>query len=132
MLSGKYRADGPAEAGRIAAAPAFYGGLLTERNLGIAREVQHVAEALGQPAAAVALNWVRQQPGAPIPILGARTAQQLTQNLGCLDFTLAETHLQQLDAVSQIERGFPHDFLASEAVQFMVYGNTRSSIDFPG
>jgi aryl-alcohol dehydrogenase-like predicted oxidoreductase len=132
LLSGKYLPGVPdADTGRIGVAPAFYGGLLTERNLSIAQEVRHIANTVGQSPAAVALNWIRQQPGSPIPILGTRTVPQLMENLGCLDFALDEAPLQRLNALSQFERGFPHDFLASDAVRFMVYGNTHTHLDFP-
>jgi hypothetical protein len=48
-----------------------------------------------------------------IPILGARAAQQLADNLTCLDVILPLDTLAQLDQASHITRGFPHDFLAS-------------------
>jgi diketogulonate reductase-like aldo/keto reductase len=58
-----------------------------------------------------------------IPILGARTLEQLRDNLGCLEFELGEEHLKLLDEVSRIDLGFPHDFLASEMVQGLTYGS---------
>lgn len=58
------------------------------------------------------------------PILGARTLQQLEDNLGCLDFVLTPEQMQQLDAIGKIELGFPHDFIASDMVQQIVSGGT--------
>lgn len=78
----------------------------------------------------VAINWVRQQKRSVIiPILGARILPQLRDNLVCLDFTLTDEQLQRLDAVSAIEPGFPHDFLAREGVQKVIYGNSLPLID---
>jgi len=59
----------------------------------------------------------------------ARKLSQLQDNLASLDFTLTDEQLQRLDAASAIELGFPHDFLASEGVQQVIYGNTLPLID---
>jgi diketogulonate reductase-like aldo/keto reductase len=50
-----------------------------------------------------------------VPLVGARTVEQLSDNLGCLDFSLSDDHRARLDAVSAIELGFPHDMLAPQA-----------------
>jgi hypothetical protein len=73
--------------------------------------VIQVAEKIGRTPAQVALNWVRQQPGVIVPLVGAKTRAQLDDNLGCLEFELAAEDVARLDAVSKIELGFPHDFL---------------------
>jgi len=106
VLAGKYNAN-PAEAGR-----AKLRGFVTERALGIAGEVIKVAQALGRTSAQVALNWVRAGQGVIVPLVGARTKAQLDDNLGCLEFELPPEAKQQLDDVSKIELGFPHEFLA--------------------
>lgn len=103
-------------------------GRLSARNLRIAEEVQSVAREIGCTPSQVALNWLRQQKkGVIIPIVGARKASQIQENLGCLEYTLTEQQLQRLDEISKIELGFPHDFWSS--VKDMVYGGTYSSID---
>jgi aryl-alcohol dehydrogenase-like predicted oxidoreductase len=132
LLTGKYNPD----ADKSAAADARYTvspwgqGMMHDRNYGIAAEVVKLARELGRTPSQVAINWVRQQKrGVIIPILGARTLSQLQDNLACLDFTLTDEQLQRLDAASAIEPGFPHDFLASEGVQHVIYGNTLPLID---
>ena len=101
-----------------------------DRNLGIAAEVVKLAGELGRTPSQVAINWVRQQKrGVIIPILGARKLSQLQDNLACLDFTLTDEQIQRLDVASAIELGFPHDFLAREGVQQVLYGNTLPLID---
>ena len=77
----------------------------------------------------MAFNWVRQQPGVIIPLIGARTLAQIQDNLGCLDFTLAPEQLARLDEVSKIELGFPHDFLASDGCRDLVFGGTYDLTD---
>jgi len=132
LLTGKYNP----EADRNAAASARYSvsplgqGMMQERNFSIAAEALKLAKELGRTPSQVAINWVRQQKqGVIIPILGARTLGQIQDNLASLDFALTEDQLQRLNAASAIESGFPHDFLAREGVQQVIYGDTLPLID---
>jgi len=75
----------------------------------------------------VALAWLRAQ-GGIIPILGARTAQQLADNLTCLNVDLPPEALTRLDQASHIARGFPHDFLASADYTL---GGLAGQLDLP-
>jgi len=120
VLSGKYN-ENPNVEGRAGR----WG--LASRSLEIAKGVEAVAKEIGCTPAQVAIAWLRQQPGVIVPILGARTAEQLHDNLGALNVTLAPEHLAQLDAVSKVDLGFPHDFLAG--VRDIVYGGTYDQID---
>lgn len=86
-----------------------------ERNLAIAHTVDAVAQEVGSTSAQVALNWLRQR--AVIPIVGARKHAQVQDNLNCLNFTLSIDQIEKLNHVSQIELGFPHDFLQQEMLQ---------------
>jgi aryl-alcohol dehydrogenase-like predicted oxidoreductase len=95
----------------------------------LADMVMAVAQFIGCTPSQVALSWVRQQPGVLIPLLGATKAEQLQDNLGCLNVALSAEHLAQLNEASRIELGFPHDFLAGGEVQNLVYGGTRDKID---
>ena len=106
VLTGKYNRDADA-AGRAALR-----GSVKERDLGIAAEVVALAEKLGRTPAQVALAWVRQGQGVIVPLVGARTRQQLDDNLGCLDLELDPGDKARLDEKSRIELGFPHEFLA--------------------
>lgn len=102
---------------------------LNDVNSKIALEVVKIADEIERTPAQVALNWVRQQSGVIIPLIGARKESQMRENLGALEFTLTPEHLNRLEQVSQIELGFPHDFLASEPVKNALYGTTFSKID---
>jgi aryl-alcohol dehydrogenase-like predicted oxidoreductase len=107
-------------------------GSLTDRNLAIADEVVRIAQELGRAPSQIALAWVRQQPGTIIPLIGARTADQLRTNLECLDVTLTEDHLHSLTEISSFEPGFPHDFLASDHIRKIVYSDVVDRIDARG
>lgn len=96
----------------------------------LAREVMAVAADLDRPPAQVAINWVRQQdPGCVvIPIVGARSAAQLADNLGCLDLRLSPAQLDRLSAASAFQSGFPRSFLESDHVRGLVFGTTFERI----
>ena len=102
---------------------------MSDRNLSIGDEVVAVADELGVSPAQVAINWVRRKPGVIIPIVGARTAEQLQDNLKCLEWSLADEQLKRLDDASRIELGFPHDFLSRDYIRNLVYGGTFERID---
>jgi aryl-alcohol dehydrogenase-like predicted oxidoreductase len=101
--------------------------LLTERNLAIVDAVNAIAAQRDATASQVAIAWVRAQQhrAAIVPILGARTREQLQNNLAALDLELSPDELDRLDAVSRIELGFPHDFGADR----LAYGDTWELID---
>ena len=123
VLTGKYNQSQAVE-GRMT-----QWGDIPERDLAIAAEVVKVAQEIGQTPSQVALNWVRQQPGNIIPIVGARKLSQFENNLGALDFNLSDEQLARLNAISQFELGFPHDFLASDGVRDVVFGGTYEQIE---
>lgn len=125
VLSGKYNpgAAGSAE-GRASAKAARI-----ERNIQIAEAVTAVAREAGVAPTQVAIAWVRQQPGVVIPLLGARNLEQLEDNLGAVGFALSAEQVAGLDEISQIEPGFPHDFLASEGIRKLMSGDTHHRQD---
>ena len=122
ILSGKYNREGGS--GRVST-----WGPIDPKKLAIAEEVIRIAAEIGRTPAQVALNWVRQQPGVIIPIVGAKTLPQVQDNLACLDFKLSDEHVQHLSDISQIDLGFPHDFLAEEGVRDLVFAGTYNHID---
>ncbi|NIV71283.1 aldo/keto reductase [Candidatus Saccharibacteria bacterium] len=102
---------------------------LSNRNLRIAEEVVKISEEIGCSPSQVAINWVRQQKGIMIPIIGARKVSQIQDNLQSLAFRLSDEHLQRLDEVSKIELGFPHEFLQRDHIKNLVYGGMHDAID---
>jgi aryl-alcohol dehydrogenase-like predicted oxidoreductase len=95
----------------------------------LAGVVMEIAAELGRTPSQVAINWVRRQLGNIIPILGARSERQILDNLGCLDFELADEQMQRLEQASQINLGFPHSFLASNHVRSLIFGETYALLD---
>lgn len=97
---------------------------------GIATEVVKHAEILGVTPAQLVINWTRQRDPnlTSIPIIGARTAAQLQDSLGCLNFQIPTETIQALDAASPIELGFPHEFLATENIRELIFGGQYAKI----
>ena len=62
------------------------------------------------------------------PVVGARSAAQLADNLGCLDLELSADQLARLEAASAFQRGFPRSFLESDHVRGLVFGTTFERI----
>ena len=123
ILTGKYNSEN-AESSRLKSSNAR----LTEQNLAIAQKVVDIAKELKVSPAQVGLNWVRQQHKNIIPLIGSRKPHQLKDNLDCLNFELTEDHLNQLDEISAIKLGFPHDFLNSDSVKEIIFGNFANQI----
>ncbi|RJQ71500.1 aldo/keto reductase [Pseudonocardiaceae bacterium YIM PH 21723] len=127
VLAGKYtRADlGSTTSADVAGTRknvAAANGALTERGLDIADAVRRVAAEIGATPAQVALAWTLTNPGVTSPIIGARTTDQLTDNLGALDVRLDAGQLRTLAEASAIEPGFPHNFLVNEMANRTIYG----------
>jgi len=100
---------------------------LSEKSTGVVREVQKIAGETGRSMAQVAINWVRQRPGSQmIPILGARTVEQLKDNMASIEWQLSDEQWKRLDDLSKIDLGFPHGFLDGNRY---VYGATFDKID---
>jgi hypothetical protein len=59
----------------------------------------------------VTLAWTLAQPGVTSTLLGARSPEQLLASMQALTVELSPEQLADLNQVSAIELGFPHDFL---------------------
>ena len=102
---------------------------LNEHNLKIAQETINVASEIGKSPAQVAINWVRQKSANLIPIIGARTVNQLNDNLAALEFTLSDEHMRRLNSISQVDLGFPHQFLSTDFIKDILYAGTYEKIE---
>ncbi len=114
-LSGKYRRGQPlppdSRAGRADRWDDLPEQRESERTWRIVDALHAVAAARGKTAAQVALNWLLQQPGVTAPIMGARTVEQLEQNLGSTGWALAPDELARLDAASALPLPSPYSFI---------------------
>ena len=67
-----------------------------------------VAKETGKTVAQIALNWLLQRPTVATVIVGARTEEQLKQNLGAVGWKLTADQIAKLDAASTVQRAYPY------------------------
>jgi aryl-alcohol dehydrogenase-like predicted oxidoreductase len=112
FLSGKYRRDAPPPAGtRLEQWKERWGTFDTERNWRILAAVDAVAKELGATPAQVALAWLGKKRAVTSVIFGARSLDQLRDNVRALEVGLTPAHVQALDDASAFELGYPYDFM---------------------
>ncbi len=70
--------------------------------------LEAVAQELGKNVPQVALNWLLQRPTVSTLIIGARTEEQLRQNLGAVGWSLAPEHVARLDQASARPKTYPY------------------------
>jgi aryl-alcohol dehydrogenase-like predicted oxidoreductase len=105
-LTGKYRRDEPPTgATRLGENPdrgveAYARRSPVERTWDVIDAVREIAEKRGVSTAQVALAWVVDRPTVTSVILGARTLDQLDDNLGAADLHLAADETRRLDEAS--------------------------------
>jgi aryl-alcohol dehydrogenase-like predicted oxidoreductase len=110
--------------------PRRYDGVGARANA-LAHEVVAVAEEVEATAAQVAVAWVRAQPWRTVPIMGARSERQLRENLAALELELSTEHVERLSGATGFRLGFPREFLESEHVRGLIFGDTFDLIDDP-
>lgn len=112
LLTGKYReGQGAPEGTRMAQWKQRYDGFDTPRNWKTVEALCQVAEQLEVAPAQVALAWLLHKPGVCSVIFGARTVEQLDQNLPAADLALSAEQMKQLDDASALDLGYPYDFM---------------------
>ena len=70
-----------------------------------------IAQEVGKSPAQVALNWLLQRPGVTAPILGARTVEQLENNLGAVGWSLNVDQMERLNKASDKQLPYPYELL---------------------
>ncbi len=105
-LTGKYKRDNtPTGATRLGENPnrgseSYAARNAQERTWAIITAVEEIAKARGISMAQVALAWTAARPAVTSVILGARTPEQLADNLGAAKLTLSEAETDRLNEIS--------------------------------
>jgi aryl-alcohol dehydrogenase-like predicted oxidoreductase len=128
VLSGKYtrQSAGKDKADR----GAWVETSLHEKTYQLIDVLQRVAKEQDTTVARVALAWVQGRPGVASTIMGARTLEQLDDNLNALDVKLTPAQVKALDDQSKPTLNFPADFL-KEAPSFMHAGLRVNGVQAP-
>jgi aryl-alcohol dehydrogenase-like predicted oxidoreductase len=113
FLSGKYRRGEPAPAGsRLAAWKDTARRLDTDRSWSVLDAVRGVAQEREVSPGTIAIAWLLRRPEVSAVIYGARTIEQLGDNLRAADLTLTDAEVARLDDASTIDLGYPYTFIA--------------------
>jgi aryl-alcohol dehydrogenase-like predicted oxidoreductase len=85
----------------------------TERGWRTLEAVGAIAKDKRTTPAAVALAWLLAKPAVTSVIFGARSLEQLDDNLMAVDVKLSAEDVQKLDDASAFEVGYPYKFIAN-------------------
>jgi aryl-alcohol dehydrogenase-like predicted oxidoreductase len=106
-LSGKFRGEGPSEKNRLS------GSRLAAVDDARARRILEALDAVvaGRPGVTVsqtALNWVARKAGVSSVIIGARSDEQLADNLAAATWSLTDAEIAKLDEASAQPARYPY------------------------
>ena len=128
-LSGKYKRDQrPSGATRLGENPERGMEAFDKRNdeaftWNVIDAVQDIAEQRGVSMAEIALAWVTDRPGVTSTILGARTLEQLEDNLAAADLHLDAQETATLDAVSEpVVHDYPYGVMGVQQRERKITG----------
>jgi len=105
LLTGKYAGEGPGAAGRRDAFA--FPPVDAERTHDVIEAMRPIAAAKGVSIAQIALAWLLHQPVVTSVIIGAKRAEQLSDNVAAVDLRLTDEELAALDAVSVLPDEYP-------------------------
>lgn len=105
FLSGKYTRSERSSEGRLHKSSRMFERIgdkimTSDRNWATMDAVKEIATESGATPSQVALSWVANKPGVTAPIIGARTMDQLKDNLGAASLELSSEATDKLDKVS--------------------------------
>ncbi len=112
FLTGKYRPGERPGEGRVATTPdrdeEAWSRRAVPRTWRVLEKVEAIASETGASASQVALAWLRAKRSVASVILGARTPEQLADNLGAADLDLTPGQVARLDGVSALPERYPY------------------------
>jgi aryl-alcohol dehydrogenase-like predicted oxidoreductase len=112
FLSGKFRRATPQPEGtrRALIGDLGIGPVDEEHGHAIVDVAREIAGSRGTSVAQVALNWLRSRPEVSSVIVGARTMEQLVDNLAAAQWTLDDDEVARLDEASARVLPYPYWF----------------------
>jgi aryl-alcohol dehydrogenase-like predicted oxidoreductase len=114
FLSGKYAKNQPPPRGvRLERWKDRFASFDNERGWRTLDAVQSVAKERDTSASAIALAWLIAKPAVTSVIFGARSLEQLEDNLEAASVVLSPAEVQKLDEASAFDAGYPYRFIAN-------------------
>jgi aryl-alcohol dehydrogenase-like predicted oxidoreductase len=112
FLSGKYDKGQPPPVGaRLEKWKDRMASFDNDRNWRILAAVRAIAAETSATAAGVSLAWLLRQPQVTSCIFGARSLQQLEENVKAADVVLSDEQVKRLDEASAFDLGYPYAFM---------------------
>lgn len=109
FLTGKYRRGRPRPQGARRSDPQKQFLQFDEgKGFDIVEELDRIGKNHNATVAQSALNYLLRKPGVTSVIIGAKTVEQLTDNLKTTDWEMTPEEVARLDALSQPPRVYPH------------------------
>ncbi len=109
FLSGKYRRGNPfPQNTRITNSQHRFIQFDDEHAFTIIDELEKIAQAHNASIAQAALNYILRKPGISSVIIGARTPEQLADNLKTTDWLMSSDEVARLDKLSEPPRLYPY------------------------
>ena len=115
FLSGKYgrEGQGPASARRV---DFDFPPLDKERAFNVVEVMREIADEKNVSVAQIALSWLLHQPVVTSVIMGAKTPEQLTDNLAAPDVKLSVDDLARLKQVSELPVEYPGWMISQQSM----------------
>jgi len=114
FLSGKYAKNQPPPPGvRLEKWKERFANYDSDRGCRTLDAVNAIAKEKATTASAVSLAWLLAKPAVTSVIFGARSLEQLDDNLKAADVKLDAGDVQKLDEASKVDLGYPYDFIAN-------------------
>jgi len=110
-LTGKIRRGSPLpEVSRLRSQVAKAGGppVDDEYLFRVVDALDEIAQETGKSIPQIAINWLLQRPSVATVIIGARTEEQLRENLGAVGWSLTPEQVARLDAASEVTPPYPY------------------------
>ena len=115
FLSGKFRkGEAPPSNTRIGTWDGMFSNYDNERGWKIIATLEKIADEKEASVAQIALAWLMHQPVVTSIIIGARSMQQVEDNLKAADISLDQNHLDQLNDASEFDLGYPYNFIRDQ------------------
>jgi aryl-alcohol dehydrogenase-like predicted oxidoreductase len=108
-LTGKIRSGKPLPDGRIKSGGDIGGPPVDDDFLfKVLAVLEEIADETGKTVAQISINWLLHQPTVSNIVIGARTEDQLLQNLGAIGWQLTCEQIGKLNAVTVQKPWYPH------------------------
>lgn len=113
FLSGKYQRNQAQPAGsRLEKFKDRFAAYDNDRGWNTLETVRAIATERNATPSAVALAWLLAKPSVTSVIFGARSLEQVDENLAAADLKLTAADVAKLDEVSAMDFGYPYKFIA--------------------